>query len=85
MAGDTYYDEMARRKAVERAKAWTAGQSARLDTSPEAILEAVRLDWLPEQIEGVSSKYALECHPPPFEDVPEWMDVLIAKRAKAKV
>jgi hypothetical protein len=39
---------------------------------------------LPEQIEGVSSKYALEGQPPPLEDVPEWTDILIAKRTKAR-
>ncbi len=40
--------------------------------------------WLPEQIEAVSSKYALEGHPPPLEDVPEWTDILIAKQCRAK-
>jgi len=39
---------------------------------------------LPEQIEGISSKYALEGHPPPLEDVPEWIDILIAKQCRAK-
>ncbi len=29
-----------------------------------AILEAVRRGWLPEDIEGVSSKFALEDNPP---------------------
>ena len=40
--------------------------------------------WLPEQIEAVTSKYALEGHPPSLEDVPEWTDILIAKKCKAK-
>ncbi len=40
--------------------------------------------WLPEQIEVVSSKYALEGNSPPLEDVPEWIDILIAKQCKAK-
>ncbi len=40
--------------------------------------------WLPEQIEGVESKYALEGNPPPLEDVLEWIDVLIAKQCRAK-
>ena len=31
------------------------------------VLAAARRGWLPEQIEGVSSKYALEGHPPPLE------------------
>ena len=44
----------------------------------------MRLGWVPEQIEGVSSKYALEGHPPPLEDVPEWIDILVAKQCKAK-
>ncbi len=58
--------------------------SSCLQTMPEVILETVRRGWLPEQIEGVSSKYALEGHPPPLEDVFEWIDVLIAKQCKAK-
>jgi hypothetical protein len=33
---------------------------ARLQTTPEEILDAVLRGWLPEQIEVVSSKYALE-------------------------
>lgn len=42
---------------------------------PEAILEAIReRAWLPEQIEGVESRYALENHPPPPEGVEPWMD-----------
>ena len=32
----------------------------------------------------VSSKYALEGHPPPLEDVPEWIDVLIKKHCRAE-
>ena len=40
--------------------------------------------WLPEQIEVVSSKYALEGNPPPLEDVPEWIDILIEKQCRAK-
>ena len=45
-----------------------------MNTTPEVILEAVRRGWLPEQIEKVSSKYALEAHPPPLEGVEPWMD-----------
>ncbi len=55
-----------------------------MQTSPEEILEAVRRGWLPEDIEGVSSKYALEGSPPPLEDVFEWVDILVAKQCKAK-
>ena len=67
------------------AERWTAGQAARLQTMPEAILKAIRRGpWLPDQIEGVESKYALEGNPPPIEDVPEWIDVLIAKQCRAK-
>ena len=69
---------------MAKSQAWTEGQAARLDTTPEEILEAVRRGWLPEQIEAVSSKYALEGHPPPLEDVLEWTDILIAKQCKAK-
>lgn len=42
--------------------------------NPEVILEAVRRAWLPEDIESVSSKYALEGNPPPLEGVESWMD-----------
>jgi hypothetical protein len=56
-----------------------------LNTTPEEILATVRRGWLPEQIEGVSSKYALEGHPPPLESVPEWIDPMIAKQCKARV
>ena len=51
---------------------------------PEVILETVRRGWLPEDIEGGSSWYALEGHPPPLEDVSEWINILIAKRMTAK-
>ncbi len=40
--------------------------------------------WLPEHIEGVSSRYALEGNPPPLEDVSEWIDILIGKQCRAK-
>ena len=82
--GDIFYVERERQSAVARAERWTAGQTARLNTTPEVILEIVRRGWLPEQIEGVSSKYALEYRPPPLEDVPEWIDVLITKQCRAK-
>ena len=55
-----------------------------MNTTPEVILEAVRRSWLPEQIEGVSSKYVLEGHPPPLEDVLDWIDILIAKQCRAE-
>ena len=67
--------EAARVAAVQKARRWTAGQAARLNTSPVAILEAIRRGpWLPEQLEQVRSKYALEDHPPPLEGVEPWMD-----------
>ena len=47
-------------------------------------MEAVTCGWLPEQIEAVSSKYALEDHLPPLEDVSEWIDILIARQCRAK-
>ena len=56
----------------------------RLDALRVAQLHASGLGGLPEQIEVVSSKYALEGNSPPLEDVPEWIDMLIAKRTKAK-
>ncbi len=55
--------EQARAAAVEKARRWTAGQAARLDTSPEEILAAVRRGWLPENIEEGTSKYQLEDGP----------------------
>jgi hypothetical protein len=58
------YDGDALLRYRKIAECWTAGQAARLQTTPEEILEAVRRGWLPEQIEGVSSKYRLEDHPP---------------------
>ena len=43
----------------------TDRQAWRLNTTPAVILEAIREHaWLPEQIEGVSSQYHLEDHPP---------------------
>ncbi len=53
--------------------------------APAVILEAIRRGpWLPEQIEGVSSKYALEGNPPELVGVEPWVDAAIEKRAKAK-
>ena len=77
-------EEQLRQSAVAKAECWTEGQAARLDTSPEEILATVGRGWLPEQIEAVTSRYALEGHPPPLEDVSEWIDILIAKQGKAK-
>ena len=56
--------ELARKAAVVKATAWTAEQAAGLQTSPEEILAAVRRGWLPEDIEAVTSRYALEDVPP---------------------
>ncbi len=61
--------EALRTAAVSKSERWTAGQAARLNTTPAVILEAVRRGWLPEGIEAISSKYALEGHPPPLERV----------------
>ncbi len=55
--------EQARAAAVEKARRWTEGQAARLGTNADCILEAVKRGWLPENIEAVSSKYALEDDP----------------------
>ena len=53
--------------------------------APAVILEAIRRGpWLPEQIEGVSSKYALEGNPPELVGVEPWVDAAIERRAKAK-
>ncbi len=77
--------EQLRVSAVEKARRWTINQAARLDTSPEVILEAIRRGpWLPEQIEGVESKYALEGIPPELVGVEPWVDAAIEKRAKAR-
>ena len=37
---------------------------------------------IPEDIEGVSSRYALEGHPPPLEGVPDWVHAKIKAKAK---
>lgn len=55
--------EALRQSAVAKANEWTAAQAARLNTSPEEILAAVRRGWLPENIEAVDSKYRLEDDP----------------------
>ena len=55
--------EQARKAALNSGERWTLAQAARLQTSPAVILDAVRWGWLPEQIEGVTSKYALEDGP----------------------
>ena len=48
------------------------------------ILEVIRdRVWLPEDIEAISSKYALEGHPPPLEGVPEWIDAKIRREHDA--
>jgi hypothetical protein len=75
-------EEQLRQSAV--ANEWTEGQATRLDTTPEVILEAIRRGWFPEQIEAVTSRYALEDNPPLLEGVPEWTDILIAKQCRAK-
>ncbi len=50
------------------------------------ILEAIRERvWLPEQIEKVTSRYALEGGPLPLEGVEPWIDRAIDRRAKALV
>ena len=83
--GETRYDEAPRVEARRRAERWTAHQAARLHTTPENILEAIReRAWLPEDIEGVSSKYALEGNPPELVGVEPWVDAAIERRAKAK-
>ncbi len=77
--------EALRTAAVEKGERWTAGQAARLDTSPEVILEAIRRGpWLPEQIEQVRSKYALESGPPQLEGVELWIDQEIDRKSRAK-
>ncbi len=73
--GGMAYNNPARTAAVAKAERWTDRQAWRLNTTPEVILEAVReRAWLPEQIEGVSSRYALEDHPPSLAGVEPWMD-----------
>ena len=74
----------ARKAALNSGERWTLAQAARLDASSEEILVAVRRGWLPEQIEGVTSKYALEDDPPPLEGVPDWVDAKIDRAVKGK-
>ncbi len=67
--------EAARVAAVAKAEGWTIGQAARLDTTPEAILEAIRRGpWLPAHIEVTESKYALEDDPPLCAEIIEAME-----------
>ena len=56
--------EASRVAAVAKANRWTLIQAARLELMPKEITAAVRRGWLPEQIEGVSSRYVLEGNPP---------------------
>lgn len=55
--------EALRTAAVAKGWAWTAGQAARLNTSPEEILEAIKRGWLPTDIERIENRYALESDP----------------------
>ncbi len=74
VAGSTCTGKVSRGRFAARVRELVADR-ARLRTAPEVILEAVReRAWLPEQIEGVSSKYTLESHPPPLEGFEPWMD-----------
>lgn len=85
LAGHMPYSECARTAAVARAKKWTRSQAERLGTSPEVILDAIReRAWLPEQIEEVTRRYALEYPPPPLAGVPDWFDMEIKNRGGAQ-
>lgn len=79
--GEILYDEVARVESRRKAEHWTKSHAARLGTTPQVVLEAIReRAWLPEQIVRVTSRYALEGKPPPLEGVPDWIDA----RIKAK-
>ena len=69
--GDTFHDPSHEGYYVKQARLWTADQAARLDRTPEEILAAVRRGWLPEDIEGVESKYHLEDGPPLMAEMVE--------------
>lgn len=58
--GGTPYSVDSQRFAIAKAGRWTAEQAERLSTSPAVILDAIKRGWLPDQIEGVESKYRLE-------------------------
>ena len=76
--GEILYDEVARVESRRKAEHWLVRQAARLDTTPQVILKAIReRAWLPEQIVKVTSRYALEGKPPPLEGVPDWIDARI--------
>ncbi len=69
---DTSHEHVARTVAGAKAERWTDRQAWRLNTRPAVILEAIREHaWLPEQIEGVSSQYRLEDHPPLCTEIVE--------------
>lgn len=56
-----------------------------LDATPEALLEAIRKrGWIPEQIEKVTSAYALKGKPPRLEGIEPWIDAKIVRDYKAK-
>lgn len=75
--GNIEFSESTRAAAVAKAQERTRSQAERLGTTPEVILEAVRRGWMPELLEKVTSRYALESLPPPSEAVPTWVDMAI--------
>ena len=83
--GDTPFNERERMAAVAKAEAWTRDQAARLDTTPEEILAAIRRGWISEQIEDLPIAKApdLQARPPELEGVPRWIDGKAGKRRAA--
>ena len=78
-------EELARVEAVEQANRWTAGQAARLQTTPEVLTAAILRGWLPENIEAASSRFALEYKPPPLPGVSFRDSNMIDRKARAAV
>ncbi len=55
--GSVPFSEAACLAMRAKCDSWTSAQAARLDTTPDVILEAIRERvWLPEQIEQVTSR-----------------------------
>ena len=79
------YDGAERARYAAKAERWTVNQAQRLNCSADEILDAIKAGWLPENVESITSRYALEGVPPPRDDVPSWADARLgAKLRKAK-
>lgn len=74
---------MEHRSLVEKTDVWTRSRAVRLSVNSDAILAAVRRGWLPELLEAVQTRYALESLSPPLDGVYHECDARIAEKARA--